>query len=246
VNSFIGRYDVQIIVDARNGFHLNEIKSELFAKTALKIRDYRILTHLSDLEFTQLNPILDLKTAFERKADHSFSDMLTNKRFPVSETFELCPLAKGDSQILKALADNPRMSISDISDAAGLDRVTTRRHILSLIKKGIILNFGGIPNLSRLGFVTYYLLVRVSQDTPLRILKRPFEKLRNIFYAGRMLGDYDMILYLNARTPEELYQSISLYKNELKSHIVHYDLLIQDKVHHWRQFTPGIFQSFAS
>jgi DNA-binding Lrp family transcriptional regulator len=246
VNTFVGRFDVQIIVDARNSFHLNEIRSELFAGSSHKIRDYRILTHLADLEFTQLNPILDLKTDFERKADHSFSDVLTTRRFPVAAEFKTHPLAKGDAAILNALANDPRMSISEISQAAGLDRVTTRRHILSLIKNGIILNFGGIPNLARLGFVTYYLLVRVAQDTPSKILTRPFARLRNIFYAGRMIGDYDMILYLNARTPEELHQSIALFKNELRSHIIHYDLLVQERVHHWRQFTPGIFGSFSN
>lgn len=72
-----------------------------------------------------------------------------------------------------------------------------------------------------------------------------FEKRRNIFSAGRMVGDYDMTLYLNARTPEELPQRISLYKKELRSQIIHYDPLVRDRVHYWGQFTPGIFNYFA-
>ena len=58
-----------------------------------------------------------------------------------------------------------------------------------------------------------------------------------------MIGDYDMILYLNARNPKELNESIELFKSEIENHIIHYDLLVQDKVHHWRQFTQGIYES---
>jgi len=104
-------------------------------------------------------------------------------------------------------------------------------------------SFGGIPNLSKLGFVTYYLLVRLSQDTPLEVRKKPFLKLSNIFYAGNMLGDYDMILYLNARTPEELNTSIGLFRSEIEKYLINYELLVQDKVHHWRQFSKGIYET---
>lgn len=76
------------------------------------------------------------------------------------------------------------------------------------------------------------------------ILRKPFEKLQNIFYAGRMVGDYDMILYLNARSPEELNKSIELFKKEMSNKIIHYELLVQDKVHYWRQFTKGIYKGF--
>ena len=117
---------------------------------------------------------------------------------------------------------------------------------VTLIEKKIILNFGGVPNHSQQGFVTYYLLVRIEQDTPLKVLKKPFQELRNIFYAGRMIGDYDMIMYLNARSPEELNSSIELFKEGIEKHIIHYDLLVQDKVHFWRQYSDGIYDVLKS
>lgn len=243
VNSFIGRYDVQIIVDATDGFHLNKIREELFALCENKIKEYIILTHLADLEFTQLNPVLDLNTKFPKKLDHSFSSILTTRKFPVNPNFEKYNPTKKELDILQLLADNPQESLIDIGRKLNIDRNTVKTRITNLIKKGIILNFGGIPNLSKQGFVTYYLLVRIVQDTPFEILKKPFNKLQNIFYAGKMIGDYDMILYLNARNPEELNSSIELFKSEIENHLIHYDLLVQDKVHHWRQFTRGIYET---
>lgn len=242
INSFIGRYDLQIIVDAVDSFHLNQIREELFKLCSHKIKEYLILTHLSDLEFTQLNPILDLQTKFQKRLDHSFSSLLTTRKFAVSPRFERYVPTNIEVNILRALADNPQESLIAISRKLKIDRNTVKKRIINLIQNKIILNFGGIPNLSKQGFVTYYLLVRIEQETPLELLKKPFTKLQNIFYAGRMIGDYDMILYLNARSPQELNSSIDLFKSEIERYIIHYDLLVQDKVHYWMQFTQGIYE----
>lgn len=242
VNTFIGRYDIQVIVDARDGFHLNQIKEELFAMCDHKVKEYSVLMHLSDLEFTQLDPVIDLGTPFQKKHDYSFSASLSPRNFPVDGSFERYRPTKVEIELLKLLADDPRASLVALSEQTGVDRATVKKRIASLITNGIILSFGGIPARAKQGFVTYYLLVRLEQETPLAIMKRPFARLQNIFYAGRMIGDYDMILYLNARNPEELNSSIELFKADMEAYIQHYELLVQDKVHHWRQFTDGIYR----
>ncbi len=243
VNTFIGRYDLQIIVDATDSFHLNTIKEELFTLCHNRIKEYFILTHLSDLEFTQLNPVLDLHTKFQKKLDHSFSALLTTRKFPVPTHFEKYDPTKMEIEIMNILANNPQESLITIGRKLNIDRNTVKKRIINLIHHKVILNFGGIPNLSQQGFITYYLLVRIEQDTPPDLLKKPFAQLQNIFYAGKMIGDYDMILYLNARNPQELNSSIELFKSEIEKYIIHYDLLVQDGVHHWRQFTPGIYST---
>lgn len=240
INSFIGLYDVQIIVDATNGFHLNHIREEIFILCEHNIQEYIILTHLMDLEFTQINPVLDLGTPFEKKNDHSFSGSLCTKQFPVGQEFTRYTLDKTEIELLDVLAKNPKARLGNIAKELGINRTTVKKKIQDLITNKIILNFGSIPNLSEMGFVTYYLLVRVEQETPIEILKKPFRKLKNIFYAGKMIGNYDLILYLNARTPQELKTSIEQFKEEIEEYILHYDLLVQDEVHHWKQFTNGI------
>jgi DNA-binding Lrp family transcriptional regulator len=242
INTFIGRFDLQIIVDAKDGFHLNQIREELFDICNHQIKEYIILTHLFDLEFTQLLPVLDLKTKFEKKSDHSFSRLVSGRNFPVDPVFEKYSPSKSEIEILKRLADNPRESLISIGKQLNLDRKTVKSKISNLIENKVILNFGGIPNHTEFGFVTYYMLVRLSQDTPADVLRSPFQQLRNIFYAGKMIGDYDMILYLNARNPEELNSSIEMFKSQIGEHIIHYDLLVQDKVHHWKQFSEGIYR----
>ena len=241
INTFIGRFDIQIIVDATDGFHLNKIRQELFTICENKIKEYIILTHLCDLEFTQLNPLLMVNTPIQTKNDFSFSSLLFSRNFPVKQAFTLYKPDAKEIDILNALADQPNKSLVALSRALTIDRITTKKKITLLIEQKRILNFGAIPNLSKLGFVTYYLLVRVAQQTPFTVLQKPFLHLQNIFYAGQMIGDYDMILYLNARNPQELNESISLFRREIEKFILRYDLLVQDKVHHWRQFSKGIY-----
>lgn len=246
INTFIGRFDIQIIVDATDGFHLNKIREELFKLCNHKVKEYIILTHLSDLEFTQINPVLDLDTKFQKKLDHSFSSILTTKKFPVGQTFDKYTPTNSEIEILKILADNPKEPLIEISRKLNIDRQTVKKRIINLINNKIILNFGGVPNHAQQGFVTYYMLVRLEQDTSLEVLKKPFQELRTIFYAGRMIGNYDMILYLNARSPEELNSSIELFKAGIEKHIIHYDLLVQDKIHFWRQYNDGVYEGLKS
>lgn len=54
------------------------------------------------------------------------------------------------------------------------------------------------------------------------------------------------ILYLNARSPEELNASVGLFRQEMDKYLSRYDLLVQDKVHHWRQFSPGIARTLSA
>ncbi len=241
INSFIGKHELQIIVDAKDGFHLNQIREELFKLCNHQIREYFVLTHIADFYFTNLNQTMRLNTKFAKKSDHSFSSLISSPSFAVNERFDKYDPSHIETDILKILSDNPKESLIDIGKELHIDRSTVKKKITNLIEKKIILNFGGIANHREQGFVTYYMMVRLSQETPLEVIRKPFEKLTNIFYAGKMIGEYDMILYLNARNPEELSKSIDLFKKELGNHITYYDLLVQDKVHYWKQFTKGIY-----
>lgn len=243
INSFIGRYDLQIIVDAKDGLHLEEIREDLFKRSENKIKEYFILTHLYDLEFTSLDPLLDLKTKFQKKEDYSFANLLQERSFPVSKKYINYKITKTELHILNLLSENPKESLTTISKNLDVDRSTVKLKISNMIKAGLILNFGGVSDFAKQGYITYYLLVRLEQNIPLDILKKPFEKLQHIYYAGKMNGSYDLILYLNARNPQELKSSIELFVSELEDYLLYYDLLVNDKIYHWKQFTPGIYQS---
>jgi hypothetical protein len=53
---------------------------------------------------------------------------------------------------------------------------------------------------------------------------------------------YSKITALKARNPQELDESIEQFKSDVGSYIIYYDLLVQDKVVYWRQYTDGIYE----
>lgn len=240
INSFVGKFDFQVIVDATSPFELDEIRQDIFALCKSPIQDYMVLTHLSDLEFTQLLPDTSKILPIEKKDDGSFSHLLDAARFPVSNSFSRWNADPLDVQILEKLAADPRVSISDLERSLSTERITIRRRILGLIQGKVILSFGGVPSVQKLGYVTYYLLVRLNHNVPEVVLQKTFQSLGNVFYAGRMTGNYDMVLYLNARTPQELNESIANFRGHLSKYILTYDLLVQESIHYWKQFTTGI------
>ncbi len=242
INTFIGRYDLQVIVDAKDQSHLNEIRKNIFRLCNNKIREDKVLTTLFELEFTHLNPEIDLNTNFKKKGDHSFSSLISKRNFAVELNSKEYKLSDVDIELLKLLADNPRVSILELTSSLKIDRKTVKKRLNNLIQERVISNFGTIIDPTKFGYVTYALFTRISQDTPDEILKEPFKELNNIFFAARMMGEYDFIFYLYAKSPQELNNTLDIFKKKVGKHIISSDLFIQDKVLFWRQYNQGIYK----
>lgn len=240
VNSFVGQYDIQVIVDAVDAHHLNEISRRLFKVCRGRIRDYTVLTCLHDLEFTNLNPTIERGIKLERKADASFGDALTKRSFAASSRYKHYAAKGLDIGVMRELADNPQESLVEIGRRLGCDRQTVRSHIRRMIRAGVITSFAAVVDTAKLGYVTYFMLIRLDSRASEVLLGEPFKKLRNIFYAGRMIGDYDLIVYLNARTPQELATSVGTMRSIIGENIAELHLLVQEELYFWRHFTKGI------
>lgn len=246
INTFIGKYDLHIIIDAKDSFHFESIKQNIFSLCDNKIQNFEILIHVFDLEFTNLNPDINLKTKFSKKDDFSFSSLLSPRRFPVDFNFDKYKPALYDVQILEALANNPTESLINLGRKIKIDRKTIKKRIANLIKNKVIIDFGGIPNLEKFGYVTYCLAIRLSQNVPHEILKSPFNELTNIFYAGKVNGQYDLLIYLSAKNPEELNSTIEIIRKRIGKYMYNYDLLVMDKVTYWKQYSRGIHDSLMN
>jgi len=241
MNTFIGKYDLQIIVDAHDGFHLKKIFDEIFKLCDYKVKEHTILTIISEIEFTHLNPDIDIKTPFKKKNDYSFSSLISAKNFAVGPDFSQYRFSALDCELLKLLADNPKITLANMVDKLKVDRKTIKRRIIHLIENKVIMNFGAINNTTKFGYVTYAIYAKILPETPTKLLKKSFEKLNNIFFAAKTMGDYNFIFYLNAKTPQELNKTMELFRNILGKYITYSDLFIQNKVLFWRQYTDGIY-----
>ena len=242
INTFLGRYDLQIIVDAKDEFHLNELRQKIFHICSNKVRDHKILICLSEFEFTNLNPEIEQKTKFKKKNDYSFSLLAGKSNFAGGREYKLSKINYLDVELLKLLSDNPKVSLVELSNKLKIDRKTVRKKIIKLIQEVVISSFATIINPTKFGYVTYALYARIIQNTSDEVLKKPLEKLKNIFFAARMMGDYDFIFYLYAKSPEELNKTLEEFKKGIGNNLVFFDLFIQDKVLFWKHYTEGMHQ----
>lgn len=227
-NTFIGAYDIQIVIDAKNAFELQKMKEEIFALCNHKIRKHTTLTTIKEIEFTQVNPDLDIGTKIELKNNYSFSKLITKKRITNEPTFTHYTPTRKEIETLGALAKDPQASLIDIGEQVNIDRKTVKKHITTLIEKRIITHFSGIPNTQKMGYITYALFTKLAENTPKEVLYQPSEKLNNVFFAAKMDGEYDFIFYLNAKNPQELLQTIDTFKQTIGNYIQHTDLFIMD------------------
>lgn len=241
INTFIGVYGLQFVVAIKDSFHFNKIKEEIFELCNHRIKKYSVVTAMFEFEFTNMNPDFDLETNFVKKEDYSFSKELTKRRFPNGENFNLYKPSEIEIRILKELSKNPQISLIEIGENLEIDRKTVKKKIQNLISKKVILSFGTVVNLKKLGYVTYTFLLKLKPDTPNEILKKPFEELNNIFFAAKFYGEYDMLLYLNAKDPVELNNSLDKVNEYLEPYILHKDLVIMDNVLFWEQLSDGFY-----
>ena len=54
-----------------------------------------------------------------------------------------------------------------------------------------------------------------------------------MFWAGVLLGEYDLICYLNARNPNELRSSLNKIRKGIGRYVQHYELMLADRVLYW-------------
>jgi DNA-binding Lrp family transcriptional regulator len=240
-NTFIGVYNLQIIVDAKNTRDFTRIKEEIFDLCENKIKKYTTLTHVYDIEFSQLNPEIIFNTKFPNKDDFSFSNILAEKDILKQKKVQDYSLSRIDIEILKELSKNPKIQLNDLADKLKIDWKTVKKKIKNLIDKKVISAFTTLLDTSKFGYIMYTMMVKLKPNTSDSILKKSFEKLNNIFYSARFFGEYDLLIYLYSKNPEELNKTISEFEKNMGSNITETQLLITDKILNWKQFTDGLY-----
>ena len=60
------------------------------------------------------------------------------------------------------------------------------------------------------------------------------------------MGEYDLVIYLYAKTPEELDNTIYNLEKKIGDNIIDTQLLITNKVIMWRQFTSGLYEELKN
>lgn len=245
VNTFIGKYDLHIIADTKDIYSFGKIKSEIFSLLQDKIQDFTLLTFFSDIKHTNLIPETTLEIKFEKKADTSFSSFFTQS-YEVKKDFSPYNPDSIDIEILKTLALNPKMSLVDLAENLKLNREAIKQRIIKLISKKIIKNFGANTSFEAFDYITYFLIIKTNTEIQEKSLQDKFRQIKNIFYSAKVHGDYSLITYILAKTPNELKETIRKIQEALENQILETEIMIFDEIKLYKQLPKRVLEELEA
>jgi len=113
-------------------------------------------------------------------------------------------LEEGDLKILRALAENSRGSLKEISDAVGMPISTVFSRIKKLEHAGLIKGYTLSVDHSRLGY-KITAIIHFSIDGPyLEEIEKMLASKENVIFLYDVTGDFDIIAVARFRSIEEL------------------------------------------
>ena len=63
---------------------------------------------------------------------------------------------------------------------------------------------------------------------------------KNIFYSAKLIGEYNCIVYITSKNPDEFGEQLREIRIILKDSVIDIDLLHLDKVHKYVQFPEDL------
>jgi DNA-binding Lrp family transcriptional regulator len=138
-----------------------------------------------------------------------------------------------DRKILNYLAEDSRISLSDLAKKSKISLDTCIRRFKVLVNKKVISSFKSTVNFEKFDSQFYYLFLRVKNfDRERRTkIQKLFKEERNIVYAGRVIGNWDMFVQITAKNQKEFDNQMMNLISHLKNDIKDYSFaIIVDKV----------------
>ncbi len=123
---------------------------------------------------------------------------------------------KIDRQILISLGSDGRMYSPKIASKIDLTEVATRKRIKNLVDKKIILNFRAMIDFTKVGLQTTNIFFKINTASEIaeKKLKNVLQTDNKIYYACRLVGEYDYIIGMVSKDNKELNEYISKLREE--------------------------------
>jgi Lrp/AsnC family leucine-responsive transcriptional regulator len=140
---------------------------------------------------------------------------------------------KKDREIINQLSINARFSAVDIAEKVNLSADAVTYRIKNLIKNKIIIKFITAIDPSKLGYSFYTILMNINLPNE-ELEKKLMSNLKNnsnIIWSAKMIGSYNLLIYLLAKNVEEIKQAENEIKELFPNNINQHDLLMTYKQH---------------
>ena len=233
INSNFGKFDLQLILVAKSEKKLKELIKEIKKTISIK-RHFLSEFKGAYKKFTNILPPLTINTKIP-KNKKNFVYELNERVYAKPEKDFKIKIDNIDKKIIKELLKSPRASYQEISKNTGLNHETIRYRIRNYVKTRFINNFGLLHDFKKYNLYTTYFLFKLKRFNEKK-LKDFLSRNQNVFYAARLDGEYNCIIYIVASDPHEIGEQYNKIIENLGNSIIESDLLFLDKVHKYIQF----------
>lgn len=239
INSSFGKFDLQLVTLTKSRKSFEKLITKI--KKSLRIQKFEISEFVDFYKrFTNIIPPIRAQVKIQRKKQPPIYEL--NTELYAKPLQDKIRLDKKDIQIIRLLLQNPRITYQEISRLTKLNHETIRYRINNYIRERLIVNFGIIHNFQKYGLYTTYLLLKLKKPD-YKIIERALENNQHTFYAAKLKGTYNAIIYLVSSDPREFGREFSSIKEKLDPMITDIDLLFLDKLHKYVQFPIELLSS---
>ncbi len=208
----MGNYDAIIKVFVQSYAEIEEVMKEIESKYKTNFDGY-------DFDYVIEEVAVPFSFVYEKIGN---PDYLT-KGNPEKET-----LSKFELNVLKILAKDARVSISDIAKKLSVQRDIVKYHLKKLEKQKIILKYRPDVLPKRMGYNWYFLILKTEKLTkPIEMAITEFLKSNpNVTYFYKTVGSSDIQVEIRAKTNEKLNEIVLSIRGILKGVLKRSELLI--------------------
>jgi len=229
VIKFSGRFDFEIALVTKSLLELDEHINRMAEDFEGTIQESEILTIVKPF-FASVMP-----TSFYHGWDSgNRNDKKLNGKIKFDEK---------DIQILKILSENAKKPLYEISSDVKMSADAVSYRIKNLMGSGIIRQFVPVINYASLDYNLYALLVNINNldDKKEKLLKDFLSNNKNILWAVKTLGKYNVLIYVLVKDTEELQDTLLSLRNLFPKQINNYETLIAYEEYKYVYFPAGLF-----
>jgi len=207
---FSGKYDLELAVLAVSVEEFESFLEKILSKCSRFLLDYEILIITKNY---RVGP-------FPR----NFLDV--KEKNHIQKNSKEYSLDSKDIEMLKILADDARLPAFRIAEQVNLSADAVAYRLKKMINAGYISGFIPAINYSLLGYSVYAVLMDVRGITNEAKLKEFFNTDKNILWAVKTIGKYNLLFYITSKVPEGVHETILNLRNHFPEMIRGYETFI--------------------
>lgn len=234
INTGYGKYDIQLIVVARDELELEKNLEKIGTVLGNNVQDFLLLKFSSQYKFTFLLPDLYIPVKVPRNQKNIIYS-LNKENFVEEDKYEKIKLDDLDYKIIKELIKDPRINYLKLAKILKVSHETIRYRISNYVKKGFITTVSLFNDFKMHGYFVNYIFLKLKNYNE-ETFKVFLDRNPHVIYSARLVGEYNCIIYIVAKNPEEFSREIKKIRNYFKDKILNLELLYFEKTEKSVQF----------